>query len=191
MGEITSRLPSRGSSKLFTRLLFTSAALAATCAFAPGNGAATAFASTPAAKVSSYGSFMLTGPVSGKLVPLASSCDASTSAADVTFGWYGHVATLKGVSAQSIVSIELDLQGSKYGQPGALKNTGGNPPFLTFGATTKSGLPVSWQSRSGHYSTTNKGVSGTVDVLLEQADGQPGSLVLKGSWQHCRLGGNL
>ena len=117
MDEITSRRPSRGSSKLFTRLLFTSAALAAICAFGPGNEA-TAFASTPTSKVSGYGSFMLTGPVSGKLVPLASSCDASTSAADVTFGWYGHVTTLKGVSAQSIVSIEVDLQGSKYGQPG-------------------------------------------------------------------------
>ena len=190
MAQLATRF-SKGTSNPLSRLLFASAALAAACSFVPGTGPGTAFASTPAPTASSYGSFKLSGPVSGTLVALASSCDASTTAADVSFGWYGHVTTLKGVSAQSIVSIELDLQGSRYGQPGALKNTDGNPPFLTFGATTKSGLPVAWQSRSGHYSTAKKGVSGTVDVVLEQAGGQPGRLVLQGSWQHCRLGGNL
>lgn len=150
----------------------------------------TAFASVSASAATDYGSFKLSGPVAGTLVPLASTCDASTSAADVEFSWYGKVKTLKGVSAQSIVSMELDLQGSKYGRPGTLKNTGGNPPFLTFNATT-SGLPLAWQSISGNYSTAKQGVSGTVDVVLEQSDGGAGRLVIKGSWEHCRLGGNI
>jgi hypothetical protein len=160
-------------------------------AMVQGTGAAVALANTRPFTVTNYGSFNLSGPVSGSLVPLASTCDASNSAADVEFSWFGKVHSLKGVSAQSIVSFELDLQGSRYGKAGKLANTHGNPPFFTFGATTQKGLPVAWQSVSGRYSTTGHGVSGTLDVVLHQADGQPGSLVVKGSWEHCRVGGNI
>ena len=150
-----------------------------------------ALAQVPLTKVTSYGGFKVSGPVSGTLTPLAGTCDASNSAADVEFSWFGKVKTLKGVSAQSIVSIELDLQGSSYGRPGTLKNTDGKPPFLTFGATTESGPAVSWQSTSGTYSTIKRGVSGSLDVVLDQADGKPGRLTIKGSWQDCRVGGNI
>ncbi|HTT90857.1 MAG TPA: hypothetical protein VMF65_14990 [Acidimicrobiales bacterium] len=163
--------------------------LAISLAAAAGPGVASATVRPD--KATDYGSFTLSGPVSGAIVPLASTCDASTSAADVEFSWFGKVTTLKGVSSQSIVSMELDLQGSSYGRKGTLKNTDGNPPFFTFNATTKSGLPLAWQSVSGSYSTTRQGVSGTLSVVMDQADGKPGRLDVKGSWQQCRRGGNI
>jgi hypothetical protein len=176
---------------LAPRLAAGCAGVALACSFAQGIGSGVALAQAPHTKVASYGGFKVSGPVSGTLTPLASTCDASNSAADVEFSWFGKVKTLKGVSAQSIVSIELDLQSSSYGRPGTLKNTDGKPPFLTFGATTESGPPVSWQSTSGTYSTTKRGVSGSLDVVLDQADGKPGRLAIKGSWQDCRVGGNI
>jgi hypothetical protein len=190
MNGNTRQGPFAHRSGALTRLLVAGAAVAGAWTFAPVLGPGAAFASVRASAASDYGSFKVNGPVSGTLVPLASSCDASTSAADVEFSWYGKVKTLKGVSAQSIVSMELDLQGSKYGREGALKNTDGSPPFLTFNATT-SDLPLAWQSVSGSYSTAKRGVSGTIDVVLDQSDGKPGRLVIKGSWAHCRLGGNI
>ncbi len=176
---------------LVPRLAVGCATLALGCSFAQGIGSSVALAQVPLTKVTSYGGFKVSGPVSGTLTPLAGTCDASNSAADVEFSWFGKVKTLKGVSAQSIVSIELDLQGSSYGRPGTLKNTDGKPPFLTFGATTESGPAVSWQSTSGTYSTIKRGVSGSLDVVLDQADGKPGRLTIKGSWQDCRVGGNI
>jgi hypothetical protein len=173
-----------------TRLLVGCATLGAAISLAGCVGPNAASAAPLAAKAADYGHFTVSGPVAGALVPLATTCDASTSAADVEFSWFGKVTTLKGVSSQSIVSLELDLQGSSYGRTGTLKNTGGNPPFFTFSATTKS-LPLSWQSISGTYSTSKQGVSGTVDVVLDQTDGKPGRLVVKGSWQDCRRGGNI
>jgi hypothetical protein len=172
------------------RLLVGSAAVAVAISLSGAGGPGVASATVRPDNVVGYGSFKLSGPVSGTVSVLASTCDASTSAADVEFSWFGKVTTLKGVSAQSIVSMELDLQGSSYGKKGALKDTDGNPPFYTFSATTKS-LPLSWQSVSGSYSTSQQGVSGTLDVVLDQTDGKPGRLDVKGSWQHCRRGGNI
>jgi hypothetical protein len=186
----TRRGPFAHRASAVTRLLVAGAAVAGAWSFTPVIGPSNAFASVKAGAANDYGSFKVSGPVSGTLVPLASSCDASTSAADVEFGWYGNVKTLKGVSAQSIVSMELDLQGSKYGRQGALENTGGSPPFLTFNATTGD-FPLAWQSVSGSYSTAERGVGGTVDVVLDQSNGKPGRVVIRGSWAHCRLGGNI
>jgi hypothetical protein len=176
---------------LIPRLAAGCATLALACSFAQGIGSGVALAKVPVTKVVSYGGFEVSGPVSGTLTPLAGTCDASNTAADVEFSWFGKVKTLKGVSAQSIVSMELDLKGSSYARAGTLKNTDGNPPFLTFGATVESGAAVSWQSTSGTYSTTKRGVSGSLDVVLDQADGKPGRLTIKGSWQDCRVGGNI
>jgi hypothetical protein len=156
-----------------------------------GTDPGAALAADRPAQATGYGKFKLTGPISGTLAPLASTCDASTSAADVEFSWFGKVTTLKGVSSQSIVSIELDLQGSSYGRKGALENSGGSPPFLTFSATHGNGPSSSWQSVSGAYSTTKGGVSGALSVVLGQTDRHPGRLVVKGSWDHCRRGGNI
>jgi hypothetical protein len=186
----TRRSPFAHRSRAVTRLLVAGAAVAGAWSFTPVIAPSDAVASVKASAPNDYGSFKVSGPVSGILVPLASSCDASTSAADVEFGWYGKVKSLKGVPAQSIVSMELDLQGSKYGRSGALENSGGSPPFLTFNATTGD-FPLAWQSVSGSYSTAQRGVSGMVDVVLDQSDGKPGRLVIKGSWAHCRLGGDI
>ncbi len=176
---------------------------AATCAIAgcatvalafsllQSSGVAVALASVRPATVTNYGSFKLSGAVSGSLVPLPTSCDASNTAADVEFSWFGKVKTLKGVSPKSIVSFELDLQGSNYGKPGTLKNSHGSPPFFTFNATSESGPPLAWQSVSGGYSTSKQGIGGMLDVVLDQADGQPGTLVVKGTWEHCRVDGNI
>ena len=174
-----------------TRVIAGCATLVLAFSLLQGTGAAVALAGVRPATVTDYGSFKLSGAVSGSLVPLASTCDASNTAADVEFSWFGKVKTVKGVSPKSIVSFELDLQGSNYGKPGTLKNSHGNPPFFTFNATTESGSPVAWQSVSGGYSTTKQGVSGTLHVVLDQADGQPGTLVVKGTWEHCRVGGNI
>jgi hypothetical protein len=175
-----------------TRVLVGCATVAIAIPLTAGSDPGVALAAVRPAQVTDYGSFRLSGPVSGTLVPLATTCDASTSAADVEFSWFGKVTTLKGVSSKSIVSLELDLQGSSYGRKGALENTGGNPPFLTYSATANgSGLASSWQSVSGTYSTSKGGVSGTLAVVLDQADGHPGRLVIKGSWEHCRRGGNI
>jgi hypothetical protein len=176
---------------LVSRLFGGGVAVAAAVSLTVVAGAGIASATVRPDKVVNYGSFTLTGPVSGTVVPLASTCDASTSAADVEFSWFGKVTTLKGVSSKSIVSMELDLQGSSYGRKGTLKNTDGNPPFFTFNATTKSGLPLAWQSVSGSYSTTHQGTNGTLSVVLDQADGQPGRLDIEGSWEQCRKGGNI
>jgi hypothetical protein len=174
-----------------SRVITGCTALALAFSLVQGAGAAVALATVRPSTVTNYGSFKLTGAVSGSLVPLAGTCDASNTAADVEFSWFGKVTTLKGVSAQSIVSFELDLQGSHYGKAGKLKNSNGSPPFFTFGATTVKGLPIAWQSSSGTYDTTKGGVGGTVDVVLDQADGKPGTVVVKGSWEHCRVGGNI
>ena len=91
----------------------------------------------------------------------------------------------------SIISIELDLQGSKYGKPGKFTKTNSRLPFLSFGATSTTELPQNWQSVSGSYSTTAKGKSGTIDVALTQTNGKRGRLIIKGSWQDCKIGGNL
>lgn len=174
-----------------TRLITGCTALALAFSLVQGTGAAVALATVQPSAATNYGSFKLTGAVSGSIVPLAGTCDASNTAADVEFSWFGKVTTVKGVSAQSIVSFELDLQGSHYGKAGKLTNTDGNPPFFTFNATTQKGLPLAWQSTSGTYDTSKGGVSGAVDVVLDQTDGKPGTLVVKGSWQHCRVGGNI
>ena len=81
-------------------------------------------------------------------------------------------------------------KGSCYGKPGVLENTDGNAALFTFNATTK-GAPLAWQSVSGSYSTSKKGVSGELEVMLDRTNGQPGRLVVKGTWQHCRVGGNI
>jgi hypothetical protein len=174
-----------------TRLVTGCVTLALAFSVVQGTGAMAALAGVRPLTTTNYGSFKLTGAVSGPLIPLAGTCDASNTAADVEFSWFGKVTTLKDVSAQSIVSFELDLQGSRYGKTGKLTNTNGNPPFFTFNATTQKGLPLAWQSESGTYSPSKGGVSGTVDVVLDQADGKPGTVTVKGSWEHCRVGGNI
>ncbi|HXW82122.1 MAG TPA: hypothetical protein VEJ84_21675 [Acidimicrobiales bacterium] len=182
------RLPGKAQ---VSRLATGCATLTLAFCLAQGIGATVALASVRPFTVTNYGSFKLTGAVSGSLVPLAGTCDASNSAADIEFSWFGKVTTLKDVSAKSIVSFELDLQGSRYDKAGKLTNTDGSPPFFTFNATTGKGLPLDWQSTSGTYYTSKGGVSGTVDVVLDQADGKPGTVVVKGSWAHCRVGGNI
>jgi hypothetical protein len=183
--------PNEGAMRKIPRHLAGCLVVVASWSLAQTAGAAGVLPSARPGNQAQYGKFTFTGPISGGLVPLAGTCDASTSAADVEFSWYGKVTTLKGVSAKSIVSLELDLAGSRYGISGRLKNTGGNPPFLTFGATSLTGEPQDWQSVSGSYSTAKKGASGTLDVTLDQADGQPGRIVVKGEWGQCKLGGNI
>ncbi len=101
-----------------TRVLVGCATVAIAIPLTAGSDPGVALAAVRPAQVTDYGSFRLSGPVSGTLVPLATTCDASTSAADVEFSWFGKVTTLKGVSSKSIVSLELDLQGSSYGRKG-------------------------------------------------------------------------
>jgi hypothetical protein len=146
-------------------------------------GAGSAAASRPqhATANDPYGAFVLSGAISGTLVATAATCAASKSAPDVQFSWYG-TAHLHAISKQSIVTMELDLGGSRYGRSGTLKNSNGNPPFLTFGAT---GTSYSFQSSGGTYSTSSKGTNGSLDVKLENTSGA-GRLTIRGAWHKCQ-----
>jgi hypothetical protein len=95
---------------------------------------------------------------------------------------------VKGVSKNSIVTIELDLAGSKYGVPGTLGDTNSQAlPFFTFSATAPNANENGqiWQSISGTYSTSKKGASGKVDVELTSTAGQRGHLFITGQWKDC------
>jgi hypothetical protein len=170
------------------RLVAGGAVVVGACSLSPAVGTGTAFANTSAV---ASASFTLKGPDSGKfaLLPVkADECGASASAPDIQLTWYGGVKTLKGVSQKSIVTIELDLAGSKYGVPGKLTDTNSQAlPFFTFGATapTFNGTGQIWQSIAGTYSTKSKGASGNVDVELASTTGQPGHLFIKGQWKDC------
>jgi hypothetical protein len=172
------------------RFLTRCAVLVGACSWTLTIGVGAALGSTPSTHVTNYGSFKFSGPVSGTIVVTKGTCDAATSAPDVQFVWYGNVTTLKGVSKKSIVSLELDLQGSSYGKSGKLPNSDGNPPFLTFGATSTSGPPLAFQSTSGSYITAKKGVSGNLDVVLAPGDGGRPHLVIKGTWADCKSSSN-
>jgi len=170
----------------FLQRLVLSGAAVAVCCTAQGSVSGVALAATPYA-ASRYGSFSLTGPISGTLAVAASTCSAATSTADVQFSWFGKQVAVKGVAKGSIASMELDLQGLKYGKRGVLKNSKGSPPFLSFGVTSPLvPTPVEWQSVSGTYSTSAKGAGGALDVVLSPAAGGRDHIVVKGTWQGCK-----
>jgi hypothetical protein len=161
-------------------VLLTATALAA---LAAGAGA-----QLPARIASAGARFTLSGPVSGTLVAPASDCGASRSAPDIQFSLYGGVKSLKTVSTRSIVTIEVDLAGSRYGRSGTLSKTLGKAPFVSFGATNPNPLkePSNWQSVSGTFSTSAQGAGGSIDALLHSTLGRNlGQLTLRGSWSGC------
>jgi hypothetical protein len=132
-----------------------------------------------------YGEFTIAGAqVSGAVTLSASSCNASKSAPELQFIWFGGLKTLKGVSPKSIFTIEVNLKGSAYGRAGTLKNDNFKPPFITITSTTPE---VGWQSISGHFMTSANGASGSVTATLAANLGSAkGHTKLTGTWQRCK-----
>ena len=173
------RVPTSRGACLRSRLARSAAATVALAGISASSSSAAIRSAADA-----HGSFTISGPVAGTIKVSATTCTASSSGADIQFTWFGGVKTLKGVTKESIVSMELDISNTRYGVSGKFTSDNGSPPFLSFGSTQPSN---DWQSVSGTFTTAKRGASGSVKAELSPSlGGARKQLAVQGHWQDCK-----